>query len=72
MRFFSRISTTSTAEHAATAISNKSEGLIPMPSSGVERTTECLVESIPINCFPLIHLTVAVPILLLCVLYLFY
>src|SRR5512139_2394867 len=67
MRFLVRISTTSTAVQDATASSSSSDGLIPTPSSGVERTTECLVESMPINCFPEIHFTVVVAMYLLCI-----
>jgi hypothetical protein len=65
IRFFARIPTTSTAEQAATAMSSMSEGLIPIPSSTEEITTEWFVESIPINFLQSTHLTVVVPILFL-------
>jgi hypothetical protein len=41
---------------------SKSDGLIPIPSPGVDMTTEWLVESTPTNFFPSIHLTNVVPI----------
>src|SRR5574341_1535464 len=62
MRFLARISTTSTAVQEAKAIRSNLDGLIPIPSSAVERTTECCVESIPTNFFPSSQLTVTVPI----------
>src|SRR3989304_656932 len=50
--------TTSTAEHAPTAISSISVGRTPTPSFLVDITTECCVLSIPTKRSPPIHCTV--------------